>query len=32
MNPLIKGMVDRPLREAVEKLSDGLSRLPYDSL
>lgn len=32
MNPLIKGMVDKSLREAVEKLSDGLSRLPYGSL
>jgi hypothetical protein len=30
MNPLIKGMVDKSLREAVEKLSDGLSKLPYD--
>ncbi|HHU25616.1 MAG TPA: SRPBCC family protein [Bacteroidales bacterium] len=30
MNPLIKGMVDKPLREALEKLSDGLSKLPYD--
>ncbi len=30
MNSLIKGMVDKPLREALEKLSDGLSKLPYD--
>ncbi len=30
MNPLIKGMVDKSLRETVEKLSDGLSKLPYD--
>ncbi|MGI6573423.1 MAG: SRPBCC family protein [Fermentimonas sp.] len=32
VNPLTKGMVDKPLREVVEKLSDGLSKLPYDRL
>ncbi len=30
MNPFIMGIVDKPLREVVEKLSDGLSKLPYD--
>lgn len=32
LNPFIKGMVDKPMREVVEKLSDALTRLPYDRL
>ena len=32
LNPFIKGMVDKPMREVVEKLSDALTRLPYDQL
>lgn len=32
LNPFIKGMVDKPMREVVDKLSEGLSRLPYDRL
>lgn len=32
LNPFIKGIVDKPLREVVDKLSDALTRLPYDRL
>lgn len=32
LNPFIKGMVDKPMREVVDKISEGLSRLPYDRL
>ena len=32
LNPFIKGMVDKPLREVVEKISEALARLPYDRL
>lgn len=32
LNPFIKGMVDKPMREVVDKISEGLSRLPYDQL
>ena len=32
LNPFIKGMVDKPMREVVDKISEALSRLPYDRL
>lgn len=32
LNPFIKGMVDKPLREVVDKISEALARLPYDRL
>lgn len=32
LNPFIKGMVDKPIREMVDKISEGLARLPYDRL
>ena len=32
LNPFIKGMVEKPMREVVDKISEALSRLPYDRL
>lgn len=32
LNPFIKGMVEKPLAEALNKLSDALVQLPYDRL
>lgn len=32
LNPFIKGMVEKPLAEALSKLSDVLVQLPYDRL
>lgn len=32
LTPFMKGMVDKPMREVVDKISEGLSRLPYDRL
>lgn len=32
LNPLIRGMVEKPMREAVDKISDALAKLPYDRL
>ena len=32
LNPFIKGMVSKPMKEAVDKISDALSQLPYDEL
>lgn len=29
LNPFIKGMVEKPLREGVEKLADMLAMIPY---
>lgn len=29
LSPLIKGMVDKPLREAVEKIADALAQVHY---
>ncbi|MCE5179867.1 MAG: SRPBCC family protein [Porphyromonadaceae bacterium] len=30
LNPFVKGMAEKPMREAVEKIADALARLPYD--
>jgi hypothetical protein len=32
LNPFIKGMVEKPMKEAVEKISSTLAVLPYDEL
>ncbi len=32
LNPLIKGMVAKPMKELVEKISDALAMLPYDQI
>lgn len=32
LNPFIKPMVDKPMKEAVDKVSDVLAQLPYDQL
>lgn len=32
LNPFIKGMVDKPMREVVDKISEALARLPYDQI
>jgi len=32
LNPFIKGMVEKPMREVVDKISDALAQLPYDRL
>ncbi|NLY25715.1 MAG: SRPBCC family protein [Bacteroidales bacterium] len=32
LNPFIKGMVEKPMKEAVDKISDVLIQLPYDRL
>lgn len=32
LNPFIKGMVDKPMREVVDKISEALARLPYDRI
>lgn len=32
LNPFIKGMVEKPMKEAVEKISDLLVQLPYDQI
>ncbi|MDD2511670.1 MAG: SRPBCC family protein [Proteiniphilum sp.] len=32
LNPFIKGMVEKPMREVVDKISDALVQLPYDRL
>jgi hypothetical protein len=32
LNPLIKGMVEKPMKEAVEKISSALAALPYSDL
>lgn len=32
LNALIRGMVEKPMREMLEKMSEALSRLPYDRL
>lgn len=29
LNPFIKGMVEKPLKEGVEKLADMLAMIPY---
>jgi hypothetical protein len=32
MNPFIRGMAQKPMREMVDKISDALTQLPYDRL
>lgn len=32
LNPFIKGMVSKPMKEAVDKISEALAVLPYDKL
>lgn len=32
LNPFIKGMVSKPLKEALDKMADVLSQLPYEKL
>lgn len=32
LNPFIRGMVEKPMREAVDKISDVLAQLPYDQI
>ncbi|MCE5204622.1 MAG: SRPBCC family protein [Porphyromonadaceae bacterium] len=32
LNPFIKGMAEKPMREAVDKISEALAHLPYDRM
>lgn len=32
LNPFIRGMIEKPMKEAVDKISDMLAQLPYDQL
>jgi hypothetical protein len=32
LNPFIKGMVEKPMKEAIDKIADALTQLPYDRL
>lgn len=32
LNPFIRGMVEKPMKEAVEKISEVLAQLPYDQV
>ena len=32
LNPFIKGMVSKPLKEGLEKISDVIAALPYDKI
>lgn len=32
LNPFMKGLVEKPMKEAVERISDALVKLPYDSI
>lgn len=32
INPFMKGMVAKPMKEAVEKISDMVAELPYDQI
>lgn len=32
LNPFIKGMVSKPLKEGLEKISDVIAELPYDKI
>lgn len=32
LNPFIRGMVEKPMKEAVDKVSDILAQLPYDQI
>jgi hypothetical protein len=30
--PIMKGVVEKPMREAVDRISDALTQLPYDQI
>ncbi|HBT84961.1 MAG: SRPBCC family protein [Fermentimonas sp.] len=32
LNPFMKGMVEKPMKEAVERISEALAKLPYDRI
>ena len=32
LNPFLRGMVEKPMKEMLEKMSEALSRLPYDRI
>lgn len=32
LNPFMRGIVEKPIREAVDKISDALTQLPYDQI
>lgn len=32
VNPFMKGLVEKPMKEVVEKISDALAQLPYNQL
>lgn len=32
ISPFMRGLVEKPMREAVDKISDALTQLPYDQI
>ncbi len=32
LNPFMRGVVEKPIREAVDRISDALAQLPYDKI
>lgn len=32
LNPFMKGMVQKPMKDAIDRISDALSKLPYDTI
>ena len=32
INPIMKAMVEKPMRDAVDRISDALTQLPYDQI
>lgn len=32
LNPFMKGFVEKPMREAVDRISEALAKLPYDRI
>ncbi|MDR0422555.1 MAG: SRPBCC family protein [Proteiniphilum sp.] len=32
LNPLIRGMIEKPIKEVIDKISDALTQLPYDRI
>ena len=32
LNPFMRGIVEKPMREAVDRISDALTQLPYDQI
>lgn len=32
LNPFMKGLVEKPMKEAVERISEALAKLPYDRI